>query len=463
MSNQEVPINTYNDYCWYDFRKKISDSILTHTEEEERMRELKFSLAFIDNDADPCFVVKSTEKGVLKKRDVNTVKKALKSVKYYLIENEDDENKKGTNLWDRLYDHYLKSITYNQTIFQPCRPGTTLSLKDDTINLFAGYQATLLSDYDIEIIQPLLDHLFYGWCDEDKDSYEFLLDFRAYTFQYPTDKPPFNVVVGSEEEGVGKSIIGKFENKYLYGKRISGIVSKAKRITGRFNGVLENKSHLIFDDVGPNNKEKWNSFKAFKEIEQIIIERKGKDIENDVMNHCVITIYTTNISSMEIKGESDRNYFILQASPRFIDDVDYFSALVATLNQITANHYLTFLMKRDLTDFKRRMRCSTGIPLNTARKNIIEQSKHPMETFIEEYEWKTFRYKITDIRKEFVEFCKSSGHGYIKITDKLLKDLLKKHGIQFYEQGQGKMKYYYNSQLLTEEEAKKFPIFTRLR
>ena len=131
--------------------------------------------------------------------------------------------------------------------------------------LFQGYPWKCLSDEDFNInyIQPWLEHIEKNLSNGDKEVSEYLLNWIAFMVQKPGVKTTVApIIIGDHDTGKGDFFLDIISK--LFGRYALPNVTKIEDITGRFNGILEN---MVF--IGCNE---MHSEENYKKIEWRLFE-----------------------------------------------------------------------------------------------------------------------------------------------------------------------------------------------
>lgn len=223
---------------------------------------------------------------------------------------------------------------------------------------------------------PLLDHVGY-LLDGDSQAIEHVLDFIAHLVQRPQERIAHALLLTSEAKGIGKSSLGKVI-RALVGERNSR-VAQTKDLKGQFDGWIVGKLVVQVDEVYEGgNWDLANKLKPLITEPRVSVNVKyGPQME--IENFARLVLFSNHGAPINIE-EGDRRYFVFKsnAQPRndgyydklyeFIDDRDGMDAVY------------TFFSQRDLSRFNAFRRP----PLTVAKKEIIEDSVHPLRTYVRE-------------------------------------------------------------------------------
>ncbi len=98
-----------------------------------------------------------------------------------------------------------------------CKPG--LHSDNNVFNIWQKYSAEKLDSYNLEIIQPMLDFIKEVICNNDDESYKYLMTWLYYLIDKPEEQTNIAIFLLSEQ-GTGKNTFTTFISlilgKHLY-------------------------------------------------------------------------------------------------------------------------------------------------------------------------------------------------------------------------------------------------------
>ena len=236
------------------------------------------------------------------------------------------------------------------------------------LNMYQGFQASLVEVVNMDIIEPILTHMKTCWADDNEDLYDYLLHWFMNAFRYPWVKTGIVLLIEGVQ-GSGKGMLVEFIKDMIYGSANGVKVEGLTPITQRFNSVLLNKLFCWPDEVGCDNFHlSWNTLKALITDPTMCIEKKGIDILNDYPNNLQF-IMTTNEPEAVKLGQTDRRYVCLSSSPRYVKNWDYFDRLAGSFTQEAADHFYTYCFNYKKT---RNLR---DIPMTSLKEEMLETSR----------------------------------------------------------------------------------------
>jgi hypothetical protein len=250
-----------------------------------------------------------------------------------------------------------------------------VSCPDGVLNLWTGYAAERLPESDADI-SPILNH-FYTLLGADT---EFILDWFANMFQFPSSRSLLVVIQG--EEGCGKSVIMDFIT-LIMGRDLAIEIQDVKEdLFGRFNGILAGK---VFMNINETSRHEMMPFieklKSIITSPTINIEEKGqKKYTEQNLSHLMMTVNPENV--LAIKKES-RRFFYSKASEVLVGNTEYFNALFDYIERPKNQRaFYQFLMSRPV---KQKITIK-DIPETEVMAEMYELNKDPVEDYLAEFE-----------------------------------------------------------------------------
>lgn len=213
----------------------------------------------------------------------------------------------------------------------------------------------------------VIHHIERMACKGDPALSEYLLNWIAYTLQYP-DQPAGAAIVLRGEKGTGKGLLGNFLMA-LWG--VHGMhISNPKHLTGNFNAHLANTCFLFADEAFfSGDKSHEGTLKALITEKFLTVERKGIDA---IQQPNYLKVFMATNSQWAIPATSDeRRYFVSDMEAR--QDRAYYAELSAAMeDKSVQSAFLYAMLNRDITGFH------TGdIPESDALK---DQRLHSMDS-----------------------------------------------------------------------------------
>lgn len=270
-----------------------------------------------------------------------------------------------------LWKSYKFMRTFRNIKFNPNHDGDK---NNDFLNLWKGFAAKELSQYDMTLIQLILDHQRTIFCHGDEKAFKYLIDWQAAVVQF---RRKIGTMIGiKSKQGAGKNIIWEFFGKMVIGENHYYYCDDMDQFVGKFNGHLAAAILVVLDEVTyANNHKTNNKLKSLLTQETQTMEKKHQDAIN-VKSHLSVVALSNNPDFLKIEDSCRRNV-VFEASDERIGDRAYFNRLVElTSRSDVADHYMTFLMQRDLSDF-----CAAEFPETEARIQMKELTRDPVDSY----------------------------------------------------------------------------------
>ncbi len=280
------------------------------------------------------------------------------------------ENEKGKK--EHIIERWLedpKMRYYESMDFLPFPRDTDPKI----YNTFKGLRGEKIEQTADGDITNLLNHIniLVG---EDKNSFDYMINYLAHLIQFPGELPCVAIVFKSEQ-GVGKNkFFEAFANKLL-GIDYNMTTTKQDDVIGRFN-LIDKKLMIFLDET--NGKDSFTNSEKIKGIitqETVMWEQKG--IQAVRIQNCGRYIFFTN-NNCPVKIElTDRRFVMFESTCKHIKDVEtknkYFKQLFNDLadNNIMKTLYL-HLKNKDLTNFDINDRPITDV------YNDLKKSQTPL-------------------------------------------------------------------------------------
>jgi phage/plasmid-associated DNA primase len=246
------------------------------------------------------------------------------------------------------------------------------------VNMFAGFKAKLVEQVNEELIQSHLYHIKNLYCSGIEEQYKYLIHWLAHIVQFPEIKAGTSVVLQSEQ-GAGKNIFFNWFCRFILGHSVSLENCQFEKLIQQFNSTLEGKIFFVVNEICSKDRR----IDHFEKMKSLItdptqqIERKG--FEPITFDNYSRFIFCSNSEKPIHIDQDDRRYFILKFGKK---EPQYYTDYSKTLTEESANHFFTYLMNLDLSDFDIRR-----IPESQGREDIKELSLCKEEMFIRSNYW----------------------------------------------------------------------------
>jgi hypothetical protein len=141
----------------------------------------------------------------------------------------------------------------------------------------------------------------------------------------------------------------KLVRNVIIGKQYFMVLNDLDQLTGKFNGVNENKILTVCDEIG-NFGGAYRSNDKLKNIitqDDQIIERKGFDAAS-VADYNNFVGFSNNEWPWKIES-GDRRHLVLEVSNEKVGDKDYFDRLALLSTDECGEQFYNMLLRRDIT------------------------------------------------------------------------------------------------------------------
>jgi len=239
--------------------------------------------------------------------------------------------------------------SYDGTIFHPTpitAPATTDYWVGETLyfNLFRGWGIKPKPGDCSKIVWHIKNVL----CSNQKEEYEYLLDWLAHMVQYPEEKPNVAVVFRSGK-GTGKSIITTHMARAM--GSLAMIIAHRRQLTGNFNAHFSSRLLAVFEEAfWAGNPEDEGPLKHLISEEITTVEGKGIDATG---GFSFVRVMMSTNNDWAIPASSDeRRYFLPTVSNLGIErqnqEGDYFKNLAGELSSGGLSSFFHLLATRSI-------------------------------------------------------------------------------------------------------------------
>ncbi len=269
-------------------------------------------------------------------------------------------------------------------------------------------------------------HLWEVICDRDKAAFKYLLRWMAHAVQRPGTAPETMVVLRSDAEGTGKSMVGGWLNAVFgpHGMELDD----PEQLVGRFNDHLEHKSFILVNEPAfPGEHALARKLKARITAAKWTIEVKGGRVY-EVPNIAHIML-TSNEDWVVPAGAQARRFLVLEVSDRRAGDRGYFDRLhQQAKDEGGLAAMLHELLKMDLSRFNpRRVPVTAGLRaqqlhslapeeqwmLNAVDTGELIRGVYSLQhggSFAPQNGGFSQTVQAKDLHSAYLEYCKQQGH-----------------------------------------------------
>ena len=241
--------------------------------------------------------------------------------------------------------------------------------RKDIFNLWKGYNISneLAEKYNVDEAQPILDIIKEIWCDNNEDSYEYVLNYFAHILQKPHIKMGVLLALKSKQGGCKGIVLKKLEE--IIGDDHYCQNSNADHLFGNFNGQLEGKVLVNLDEAFWGGDKKLEGVMKNKITEgKQTINKKNK--ENYIIDCYANYIITTNNDWFAGTTEDDRRYYCLELNNKFSGVMTKEKeGIIQKVLDAPAGAFAKFLYNRDISGFNARIFKKTKLAQEQVERN----------------------------------------------------------------------------------------------
>ena len=290
---------------------------------------------------------------------------------------------------------------------------------EGTLNIWDGYACEKIQPSDIDI-EPILNHLRI--ITNEAIMYDFLLDWMANMFQFPSSKSVMIIIQG--KEGSGKSIICDLIT-HMMGDVAMETSDVKEDLFGRFNDNLSRKVFINMNETDRGSmNQNFDRMKALITSPTINIEGKGqKKYSEASLLHFITT--TQHDNAFKITEES-RRYCYFETNNSLCGDTDYFNNLFTFIEKKSVQRaFFDYLMNRPV---KKKLTIK-DIPITQAMREQFVLNRDTIEDYMVEF---TSDRTASDNYNDYKTFMKGQGLEYIpsrKLFEMRFSKLMGTHSI----------------------------------
>ena len=398
-----------DNFCWLEFDEKYRGKVFTSLDEviEKTRHDLNRVMCKVEQGCG--FIVKKTD---CKDNLMDIIDRGSNFTDMFFEYYEGDKQielpfKKYIQLFSNLLNRY-RSIDF--------APNNTDPL---VFNLWSGFKAHEIDNINVEAIQLILTHIKEVYCSDCEESYEYFLDLIYYIIKYPGKPLGVATFIFSKKHGSGKNILLDFLQEYVFGNNISYYTTGLETVLEKHNHMLKNKKIVIVDELASSSDKFVANFDKMKSMMTgpfISINPKGTN-QYSIKNVLAWFLISNNDDCLRLEA-SDRRYFCLSVSEKYIGNKEYFKKLSSTFSPETGNIFFSYLMKRgDERDVNIRTP-----PMNAFKKSIISKGWSTPIRFLFGLEGEESEFKATALYIRYKMWC-IDNHEKLKSSTKFYNDI----------------------------------------
>jgi hypothetical protein len=182
-----------------------------------------------------------------------------------------------------------------------------------------------------------------------EDVYTYLRHWLAWLVQRPGTPPETAIVLRSDVEGTGKTIVGTILKRQFH-EANAIILNKPEQLTGRFDFHLANRVLIVADEaVFAGDARGADVLKGLITGGELAFEAKGRDVIQ--LPNCAHLLVTSNHPWVVRVAREDRRWCVLEVAPHRANDRPYFKAMVEQMRGGGLAALLHDLLAVDLTEW----------------------------------------------------------------------------------------------------------------
>lgn len=415
------PFDPSDEFCWLEFDEKFRGRTFTSLEEVIEKTRIDLDRVLCKVEQGSGFIVKKTDC----RDNLMEILDSKSTCDLYFKYIENDKPKELS--FKRYIQVFSNNINrYRSIDFAPNSSDPKL------FNLWTGFQAVLLPDEApldvekfIEPIQLILNHIKEVYCSDCNVSYEYFLDLLYFIIKYPEKPLGVATFIYSESQGSGKNIILDFLQEFVFGNNISYYTTGLETVLEKHNHLLKNKKIVIVDELASSSDNFMGNFDKLKSMMTgpfLNINPKGVNQYN-IKNLLAWFLISNHEDCIRMEA-TDRRYFCLSVSEKYIGDKVYFKKLADTFTPEAGNIFFTYIMQRgDSRDVNIRVP-----PMNAFKKSIISKGWSTSVRYLFEIKDKVYEddeeteIKSSELFEDYKNWCRTTNHK-VKSSDKFYNDI----------------------------------------
>ena len=316
-------------------------------------------------------IVKQKENGCFRfiPKALKDVEQELKRYTVWTYKNEKGKTE-NTTLYD-IYCKYRAALIYKDIRFFEQPPEPT------TFYYFCGYSYWIDQIANEDLIEPFLLHIYNIICNSNQELYQYVIQWISYVLQRPGTKAGTCIIIIGEQ-GCGKNLFTDTLCNIIP-EYSSSNINEIQDLTGKFNGLLENKMLIVLNELQNHGEAKYVNFDKLKAIiteTSTRIELKFQE-KREAETVCNFIMLSNNSNPVYIP-EDDRRYVVLKASSEMKNNAEYFTPLFELVQKVEfRQNLLKYFLQFDINQFNPRK-----IPITEAKTQMIQNNLSEIDYFI---------------------------------------------------------------------------------
>lgn len=253
-------------------------------------------------------------------------------------------------------------------VYHPGKP----KLFDGNYNSYNGLAVEPIKG-DVGPWTKFLDYLFHEVPIEHRTWFERWL---AYPLQHPGTKMLTATIVNGNEQGVGKTLVGKTMCK-IYGD--NSTVISGKHMFQRFNNWAANKMFIMADEIAGGDDKRLSNDKLKSMITETLGKIEKKNVDEYDTPDFIQYFFNSNHPDPIHLDENDRRFFVHTTQFKALPDPFYIA--FDEWKETTGPAALLYhLLNLDLGDFNPQSRA----PMTPAKQIMIRELRSELANWVSE-------------------------------------------------------------------------------
>jgi hypothetical protein len=198
-------------------------------------------------------------------------------------------------------------------------------------------------------VKKILRHIYAINCLRKRKRAEHFLNFFAHALQKPWQKPSFSLMILSEEEGTGKSMIIDAMLD-IVGEQYSWSVSNLKTVFGEFNEIMDKNILLSFEESDIRSNIRYTpQIRDLHTNPRALINKKRQS--HLKQRNFTRMIFIGNAEILAYVSRTDRRHTVFRSSAEKMGNVKYFKELADLLANGGKEALMYYLLHKDISEF----------------------------------------------------------------------------------------------------------------
>ena len=312
--------------------------------------------------------------------------------------------------------------SYKQLQFYP----KILNQNNGFYNLFKGFKIlkNKSNNYIEEGVERFID-LCKLLCNNEQESFEYLMNWAAHLIQKPEELPLVAVLIKSSE-GVGKDTFREYLEKII-GSDYIFTTDQIDNVIGNFNPNISNKLLIQLNET--KSIDGHSGAAALKHfITTTTVDINQKNVKTYKLKNYARLLFFSNESNVLKLSQEDRRYVVIKSGNK--KDIGYYNQIYSDLkNDDIIKSVYRYLMDRDISNFKPTVR-----PNNKAYQDMVGVNTNPLHEFLYDKIAGTDgsnKIKWTPLLNQYKFYLNDNGLAKFDINPKSIKSQLNDLGFEF--------------------------------